>query len=90
MSDKVKEFKYGLMEVCTKVGGKTTKPMGRDVSFMLMETSTTGFGRMIRPMASEFTLTWMEQDTKATGKKISNTERALSPGLMVLTTRETM
>ena len=54
ISDKAKEFKYGLMEACTRVGGKTIKQMARDASFTQMETFMMGFGRTIRPMGLEF------------------------------------
>ena len=54
ISDKAKEFKYGLMVVCMKVGGKTIRPTERDASFTQMETFMMGFGRTIRPMGLEF------------------------------------
>ena len=54
ISDRVKEFKFGLMAQCMRVGGEITRPMEKEGSSMLMGISMMGFGRMIRPMGMVF------------------------------------
>lgn len=51
--DKGKEFKFGQMVLCMKVGGKIIKLMGKEDSFMLTEISMMDIGRMIKLMERE-------------------------------------
>ena len=44
MSDKAKVHRFGLTGPCMRAGGKTIKPMARDVSSTLMVTSTMAHG----------------------------------------------
>lgn len=57
VSDKVKEFKFGLMAPCMKDGGSIIKQMEKEDLFMLMETFTMEIGKMIKLMELVFTLT---------------------------------
>jgi hypothetical protein len=83
-------FKSGLMDLCTRAGGRITKPMARVGLSMQMETFMMAIGRMTRLMVMEFTLILMAQDTKVHGEKTSNMEEAWKHGPMELATRVTM
>ena len=48
--------KFGLMELATKVSGRTTKRMVKESSGTSTVTSLTESGKMIRPTATESTL----------------------------------
>lgn len=54
MLDKVKVDKFGQMGPCTKVGGRTTKPMEKEDLFMLMVMSMMVNGLTTKLMALEF------------------------------------
>jgi len=49
-------FKFGLMEVNTRAGGKKTRQTVEDDSFMLMAMFLREIGSMIRLMGMEFIL----------------------------------
>lgn len=51
-----KAFKFGQMEVSTKVTGKTTKLMVKEDLFTEMEMYMKGFGSMIKLKVLECTL----------------------------------
>jgi hypothetical protein len=84
ISDRAKEDRFGLMDLCTKVGGKTTRPTAKEDSFMLMEMFMTVSGLMIRHMDLVFIAILMELNTRVTGKKINNMAMDSKLGLMVL------
>lgn len=73
--DKEKEHKFGLMDLCMKVGGSTAKPTGVVDLSMPMEIFTMVTGRTTRLTVMDATVTWMEQSIKETGKKINNTDK---------------
>ena len=89
-SVKEKEGRSGQMALCTRAGGKITKPMEKEDLSMLMEMSMMVNGLMIRPTDSEFTAILTEPSMRDSGKKISNMEMVLRPGQMVPSTRANM
>ena len=64
-SGRVREGKFGLMDPCTKAGGKITKPMAKVDSFMQMEMSTMASGKTIRLMVSVSIVILTEPNTRA-------------------------
>jgi len=50
----------------------------------------TAIGKTTKLMVMEYTVIWMALGTKDTGRRISNTEKDLKHGLMVLAIEETM
>lgn len=89
-SDKVKVCKYGLMALCTKVTGLTTKPTAKEDLFMLMEMSMTVTGWTIKLMASEHTAIQMELNTEVNGKKTNNMAKDQRHGPTALPMKDTM
>jgi len=67
-SETVWAFKYGLMELVTKVNGVKTGLTVRVNLPMLMVTCMTGTGRMTKQTEQEFISTLMELSTKECGK----------------------
>ena len=80
----------GPMAHSMRVGGKTTRPMGKGDSSMLMETFMMATGRMIRLMDLAYTAISTVLDIRETGKRTSSTVRVLRPGPIMLVTKVTM
>ena len=83
MSDKAKVDKFGQMGPCTRVGGRTTKPMEKEDLFMLTVMSMMVNGLTTKHTALEFIAIWTELSTKATGKRINNMVMVWRHGQMV-------
>jgi hypothetical protein len=66
-SERVTEFRFGLMDQSMKGGGKKTKQMEREGSFTLTGTFMKVNGRTIKLTGKVFTLIWMEQGMKVHG-----------------------
>lgn len=73
-----------------KDGGTEIKPMEEVDLFTQMEMSTMETGSTTRLMDLVSTAISTEQSTKANGKKINNMGKALKPGLMEPSTRDSM
>ena len=77
--------KNGLMELSTKVNGKTTKLRERVNLFIQMVIIIKEIGQMIKLMDMEFMFTArQEQDMKATGKMICNMDQEWKFIVMVI------
>lgn len=85
-SDKVKVDKSGQMALCMRVGGKITKQMEKEGSFMPTEMSMTDSGWMIRPTALVCTATWMELNMRVTGRRTNSMVKDSRLGQTVLAT----
>jgi hypothetical protein len=79
--DKERECKFGQMAPCMRVGGRTTRQMAKEDSFIWMETPTMASGIMIKLMGLECFITLMELSITEIGTTISNTEMGWRLGL---------
>ena len=75
ISVKAREDRFGLMVLCMRGGGWTTKPMVKEGSFTPMEMYMTVSGLMIKHMDLVYTAIWMELSTRGIGKKINSTDK---------------
>ena len=88
--EKVKECKYGPMEVFTRAIGKRIKQTFSADFCIKMETFTRGNGRTTKPTDSDTTSTKTGPYTEVSGRMTLKTVGASSVGLMGLSLKEIM
>ena len=89
ISAKVKDTRFGVMEVSMKVSGLMTKQTAEEDLSMPMVTFTKDCGKTIKPTATVFICTTMGQSTKDTGKTINSTGKEKNNGLTVQSMKAT-
>ena len=82
------EYKYGLMELSTRVIGARTKQTEKENSGMLMEMFMKESGKMTKPMVMEYMFMSMVQGMKEIGRMIYKMAGELKVGQITLNTRE--
>ena len=82
------EHRSGLTALSTRGSGALTKPTAKASSGTLMVMSTKVFGKTIKQTGTESTFMLTVPSTKATGSTIFRTAKALSLGVMAVSTME--
>jgi hypothetical protein len=83
ISDKARADRFGLMDPCTKVGGKTIKPTEKEDLFMLTEMCMMANGWKTKHTDLVYTVISMVPSMKAIGRRINSMEMGWRHGQTV-------